>query len=736
MGDLQSYLPILLAFLPVVPYLVLLILAIRRLRNPEQLTDFLAVFLSVGLALELIYMPGQFGWLGIESESLLFISQIGSVLLVVMLAQMIRVASVPMVRNWPFWLALLWMIALVVLNNSLLIFASWIVFALWTIFLLQQAIRKAHMPILRNRMTYWVLVLGLVLANDILLFYFPDWRGNLLRLAAAVVLSFVIMRSHLPDVRDLSRQFLIYLTSALLTMLAYIGIFWAAQMILGNLSVYDPLLVGAGVAVLISLIFSPLLGQVRNTYNSLFRLEVYDPSQILREYSTSISNILELDKLATVAVGLIMEALEINKGLLFLIDPEIGDDQQKIYRVTPVRGAGSLPSGNAVFSEGSSIVKFFVEEREALLQYDVDFAPTFMDAPIRERKWMSGLGIDVYVPIYSKGDWIGLLALGPKGSGRRYTEEDLNLLAAIASQTGVALENARLVEDLRKLNDQIREAYAFLDKANNDLASLEMTKSNFISIASHELRTPLTVARGYAEMLMEDPSLPEQVRGLVRGIHKSTLRQVEIMDSMFDIAQLDTSTLELHRQDVFLNELVRSAVQELTSSLTEREQELSVDLPQLPAIKADPNTMRKLFYHLFSNAIKFTPNGGKITVTGRQLPPNNRDLPEGGVEVIVSDSGVGVDKALQEVIFTKFYQPGDQLNRHSTGKTKFKGSGAGLGLALSRGIVNAHGGRLWVESEGYDETNCPGSDFHIILPLRSQGESKTVRMGSAVKLKL
>jgi signal transduction histidine kinase len=97
---------------------------------------------------------------------------------------------------------------------------------------------------------------------------------------------------------------------------------------------------------------------------------------------------------------------------------------------------------------------------------------------------------------------------------------------------------------------------------------------------------------------------------------------------------------------------------------------------------------------------------------------------------------VGVDKAFQEIIFTKFYQPGDQLNRHSTGKTKFKGSGAGLGLALSRGIVEAHGGRLWVESEGYDEEKCPGSNFHVILPLRSQGESKTVRMGSAVKLKL
>jgi signal transduction histidine kinase len=309
-------------------------------------------------------------------------------------------------------------------------------------------------------------------------------------------------------------------------------------------------------------------------------------------------------------------------------------------------------------------------------------------------------------------------------------------LATIASQTGVALENARLVENLKRLNVQVREAYTYLDKANHDLAKLELTKSNFISIASHELRTPLTVARGYAEMLLEEPTLPEPVRELVKGIHKSTLRLHEIMDSMFDIAQMDARSVELQKQDVFITELIRSVAQELSKSASERNQEFTLDLPPLSSIKADSNNLRKLFYHLMINAIKFTPNGGKVTITGRQLSPNNRDLPEGGVEVIVSDTGVGIAKDYQEVIFTKFYQPGELLNRHSTGKTKFKGSGVGLGLALSRGIVEAHGGRIWVESPGYDEEKFPGSDFHIILPSRSQGESKTIRMGSAVKLKL
>jgi signal transduction histidine kinase len=430
-----------------------------------------------------------------------------------------------------------------------------------------------------------------------------------------------------------------------------------------------------------------------------------------------------------------MQALEINKGFLFLVDPEIGENGKNVFRLTGVRGAGTTPSPGGILAEDSPIVHYVRDQRAPLLQYDIDFAPGFMDAPLTERKWLSGLQLDVYVPIFSKGEWIGLLALGPKPNSR-YTDEDLDMLATIASQTGVALENARLVENLKQLNVQVREAYTFLDKANHDLAKLELTKSNFISIASHELRTPLTVARGYAEMLLEEPTLPEPVRDLVKGIHKSTLRLHEIMDSMFDIAQMDSRSVELQKQDVFITELIRSVAQELSKSASERNQEFTLEMPQVPSIKADPGNLRKLFYHLMVNAVKFTPNGGKVTITGRQIAPNNRDLPEGGVEIIVSDTGVGIAKDYQEVIFTKFYQPGELLNRHSTGKTKFKGSGVGLGLALSRGIVEAHGGKIWVESPGYDEEKFPGSDFHIILPLRSQGESQTIRMGSAVKLKL
>jgi signal transduction histidine kinase len=134
-------------------------------------------------------------------------------------------------------------------------------------------------------------------------------------------------------------------------------------------------------------------------------------------------------------------------------------------------------------------------------------------------------------------------------------------------------------------------------------------------------------------------------------------------------------------------------------------------------LPARTDLLEKLFQHLMGNAIKYTPNNGKISVTAKPSTIRNTDFPDGGIEIIVSDTGVGVDPHARDIIFSKFYQPGE-LSKHSTSKTRFKGSGAGLGLALSKGIVEVHGGSIWVESKGYDEEKFPGSQFHVALPLR------------------
>lgn len=598
---------------------------------------------------------------------------------------------------------------------------GWVVFVGASVALLFDAYRRSHEPLYRNRISYWIPILALVVGSDaVFLAGSLVWAG-VLRLAATALVLYVMLTHHLSDLRDLLQRSVIYIVTTLLVALVFATGLFIAQSLLPPLRGVSPLILYAGIALALALLFTPLLGLVRRAAGRLFPADVYDASQALRDYSANVSNILEMDRLASVAVGLIINTVGISRGFLFLVDRESGEDGYSTYRLRGARPDGdrSVPDGTLV--EDSPVALDLVRRQGPLLQYDIDLLPAYDRTSAAERAWLSGLDSEVYMPIISKREWIGMFALGSKLSRRRYTDDDLVVLSTLANQTAVALENARLVENLVRLNAQIRQAYAELDQANHALEKIDRAKTDFISIASHELRTPLTVLRGYAAMLLDAPAIQEQ-EGLlkwVEGINASTLRMDEIMESMFDMVQIDNRTMQIHMQSVDLADLIRGVALNLDDAARERKQTLTVELPPLPTISADSNLLEKVFMHLIRNAMKFTPDGGQIRVGGQEIIQAVGEPSDGGVEITVSDTGVGVAPENAEVIFTKFYQSGD-LDRHSTSKIKFRGAGAGLGLALSRGIVEAHGGRIWVQSPGYNEDSCPGSQFHVLVPVRPQ----------------
>lgn len=617
----------------------------------------------------------------------------------------------------------------------LLILLGWMIFLVSAMAAVRSAYRHSKQPLYRNRLTYWLPFFFLIIINDSLIFSRSPIPGNPLRLASAWLMGYVVLTHNMPDARQIVRRLLIYIITTLLIVAFYIAGFSLSQTLFRAAPNFNPLLVGALIALLLATLFTPLLSLVRRWVDSWLHLEQFDPSRSLQEYGQSISNILEMQRLASVAVGLIIESLGITRGFLFLVDQDPAQDEQKTYFLRAIRSPGERQIKPGILPETSPIVQYLTREQRPLLQYDLDLLPSFRSVTRPERQWFSATQSEVYVPIFAKRRWVGMLAFGPKLSGNRYTEQDLVTLSALANQTAVALENARLVENLVRLNQELRQAYHSLDKANRDLERIDHTKSDFISIASHELRTPLTIMRGYTAMLIEDTSLNPDIQNMMKGLHEGTLRLQEIMDSMFDIAQIDTRTLQLNLQPVDVGELVREVCFDLTEIAAERSQSLTIDLPALPYIKADPNTLHKVFFHLVTNAIKFTPNEGKITITGKALPAGDKEAPEGGVQLTISDTGVGVAPEYSELIFTKFYQPGE-LNKHSTSKSRFQGGGAGLGLALAKGIVEAHSGRIWVQSPGYDEVNFPGSKFHVLLPSHKPGKGEQVEMGQEINLKI
>ncbi|MBI1877656.1 MAG: GAF domain-containing protein [Chloroflexi bacterium] len=465
-------------------------------------------------------------------------------------------------------------------------------------------------------------------------------------------------------------------------------------------------------------VFQSLADQVATAIQNAFRYQNEkirrQLAEALHEVSQVLSRTLDLAEVLNLILEYLAKSVPYDRALVML-------QNKDELEVAAARGfpADVQPLQVRISIKEDDVFQQIYQTRQPLVIPDVLQRPDWqhVEKLPQARAWLG-------VPLTRFDQVIGMLSL-VREIPNAFSQDEIKLAVTFAGQAAFGLENARLYDKIvrfsQQLEDMVRERTIAVQEAYDQLERLDRTKSDFISIAAHELRTPLTVLRGYSKMLLNDASIKESAHRLelLTGIHNGTVRLQEIVTSMLDIAKIDGRILELYPEPLNLPSVIELVAQTFSESLAERKQSLTIaDMTDLPSIMADPDAMHKVFYHLIVNAIKYTPDGGKITVTGRCLNGDSGG-PFPGIEIIVSDTGIGIDPAARELIFTKFYQTGE-LALHSTGKTVFKGAGPGLGLAIAKGIVEAHHGKIWVESQGHDEETFPGSQFHVVLPLRQR----------------
>ena len=436
-----------------------------------------------------------------------------------------------------------------------------------------------------------------------------------------------------------------------------------------------------------------------------------EAAEALAKSSRLLSSLATVGEVPQQVISQLSQVVKNERCALFLEDVN-GIPRLHAHRNLPK----DAESGDLYYRvNGTNIYHVIAKQSESMLVGDVKNLQGWEQSAWLpdDRSWLG-------VPLYAKNKVLGMLTLSRKDPAG-FNQDEVLLATTFALQASIALENARLYDELTRFNQMmermVEQRVDELNSAYHTLAKLDKNKSDFIQVAAHELRTPLTVIKGYMGMIksslaaQNNPALEQAMDGVLQG----TDRLHQIVNSMLDVARLENQVLAPHLEAVSLGPILRLVQKDYAGDLAARNMDLKIDadINSIPPVLADSELLLKAIDNVVVNAIKFTPDGGSITVSAGTV---NQDGRGDFCEIRIQDTGIGIDPANHTIVFEKLYQLG-KVELHSSGRTKFKGGGPGLGLAIAAGIVKAHRGKIWVESAGYDEEKLPGSTFFIQIPL-------------------
>jgi signal transduction histidine kinase/ActR/RegA family two-component response regulator len=452
----------------------------------------------------------------------------------------------------------------------------------------------------------------------------------------------------------------------------------------------------------------------------------------MNEVSALLTATLDVDKLFLLIMERIQALMGVEASSLLLKDDE---RDELVFRVglgeygEAVKGRRlKVGQGIAgwVFQHGSALIVPDVRQDSRFYQ-GVDYHTGFTTKSI------------LCVPLKTHEKVMGVIQVLNGPAHRPFDQDDLNLLSAIAAHAATAIENARLYTEVksyaesleRKVEERTREletANARIEKTLVQAEEASRHKSTFLANVSHELRIPLNSIIGFSEVLRDQhfgPLTAKQARH-VQNIHKAGHQLLQLINDLLDLSKVEVGRVELHRQPVRIGPLIAEAVAMIRDQAGKNDL-LVESLPgePLPCAYADPYRVTQILTNLLSNAVKFTPSGGRVTVSARMVQSSGFRV-QGGeegryepstmnhehhgdfVEIAVRDTGIGIRPEDQ----TKLFQPFMRLEAVAGMVCE----GTGLGLVITRRLVEMHGGRIWVQSEGEGR----GSTFAFTLPVAGQ----------------
>lgn len=413
---------------------------------------------------------------------------------------------------------------------------------------------------------------------------------------------------------------------------------------------------------------------------------------VLRRLDAIIINTLELSEMCQKIVDTVAWEMGYLAGFIALLEKEGQNLRAKAASSTPrlKKALEKLPQKltNYVLDlrlDPSNAMTRAIHERRPIAtdSFAEVYSPPLNKALADELQKTAQISHHVVYPLSAKGKALGVVVFGLPVPYSQLDEDDKDLLQAFMDEAGIAVENAQLYQELKAINQQ-------LAAANEKLKSLDKMKDELVSVASHELRTPMTAIKSYLWMVINEKAgeikNPKMLSYLKRA-YESSERMINLVNDMLSVSRLDTGQLELELKPTDLKELVEGAVVDLAVTARQKGVTLTYEKPAsiLPKVLADEDRIREVLNNLIDNGIKFTPEGGRVLVN---VAKKSKTL-----EVSISDTGPGIPREDLPRLFQKFGRLENSF------VTAAETGGTGLGLYISRGIVELHHGKIWVRSK-------------------------------------
>jgi len=401
--------------------------------------------------------------------------------------------------------------------------------------------------------------------------------------------------------------------------------------------------------------------------------------ETLLDLSKRMGSILDFGRLMETLVHGLVRGVPLTHCVLMIYD--VQRSAFVVYREDATVGEGV---GAVAIRVDSRIVQWLNRTGRVLVKEEVKLNPEIAAYFETAEGELDAIKATLIVPLKIEGKLTGILLVGEKLSGDIFDDQELEVLAVLANQVAISLENARLYEELSESNAQLMQA--------------SRLKSQFLASMSHELRTPLNSIIGFSKVLLNrfDGELTERQETYIRSVHNSGAHLLQLINGILDFSRIEAGKLEMISEELDLHELIDECIESSMPLARGKQMKLEKNVPlELPSLSGDRTKVKQILLNLLSNAIKFTAQG-RVLVSVVAEPD--------AIRVSVADTGIGIRDDDLAHLFEPFQQLDNPIVRSA--------GGTGLGLAISKKFVELHGGRIWAESR-----ENQGSTFHFTLPL-------------------